>query len=192
MPDYFKKYKQSKYVLLSLIKDNFAKSCSFETADNCNLKYEQIDVLCNNINVYYHDYDSLALLTWDVLGIKNPVITDYQIRELEKQIRNEKYFSSINYYKIYLKNYLLISKYVLKYYTYDMNVRRANELGITYRNSDIENEHLMLCDHYDSKIGIKVWKFLGIDRPDIPKSAVVEKSEGAKKKLLELENIQIN
>lgn len=191
MPDYFKKYKQSKYVLLSLIKDNYMKSCSIETADKCNLAYEQIDALNNNINVYYHDYDSLALLTWNALKIKNPIITDYQIREMEKQIRTEKYFNSTNYYKIYLKNYLLISKYVLEYYTYDMSVRRANEFGIRYRESDIENNRLLFCDHYDSKIGIKIWNFLGIDRAEIPKSAIVEKSEDIKEKLLKLENIEI-
>ena len=192
MQNYLKKYKQSKLVLLSLIKDNYVRNCSIEMANNLNLTYVENDISNNSINIYYHNYDLLALLSWDALEIDSPIITDYQTKEIEKNIKNEKYSKLNNYYKLYLKNYLIISKYVLEYYTYEMNIRRAQETSITYRDSDIENEHITFCDHYDSKVGIKVWDFLNIDRADIPRSAIIAKGEAVKEKLLELENIKID
>ena len=91
-----------------------------------------------------------------------------------------------------MKIYLLISKYVLEYYTYTENLNRATEAGIKYRDIDVEDGRLVLCDNWDQTgAGAKAFKILEINRNEVPVSAIYVKRDNAKEKLKELENIKI-
>jgi len=188
----FKKYKQSKITLLYLIKENYGRYCSIEHLEKLDLNYESTDIQDNVIKIYIQDYEATTLLSWNILNINKTVLTDLDLRKIEKRLKEEKYDSQKDYYKEYLKICLLIGKYILEYYMYDLSKSRVDETDIRYRKEDIQNNKVSLCTHFDLKAGIKAWKLLELNRDDIPKSAIEAKRENIKKKLMELDNIDIS
>ena len=193
MDNYFEKYKQAKLTLIELIKSNYCKYYLIENAIDSKLIYEEKDIIGKDkIDVYFHNYEPLATMTWNSLGIENSMITAYDLRNKEKEINQEQEIPNINYQTKYLKIYLLISKYVLEYYTYTENLNRATEAGIKYRDIDVEDGRLVLCDNWDQTgAGAKAFKILEINRNEVPVSAIYVKRDKAKEKLKKLENIKI-
>lgn len=182
MESYFKKYKESRILLLSIIE-------KYETEERLNNKEDVSKI--NEFNLKNIKNKENKEFICNTLNIKNDILTKDDAYNIIKSIKTE-HQKNIDYQKEYYKILLGYISIVKELYFWKMTPEIREKYGMypEYIESDIDKDgNLLTYYNFNEPLGDKVWEVLDINKNinHIPKSMLDEKENNIINKLNELE-----
>lgn len=176
MINYFNEYKEAKISLCRMVNQFLTCYINIESAKQLNINIENEYFIINNyIEVCAHGNSIEGHKAWKLLGLTRDFISHEEILNLENIIHYEKKTSDIDYYERYSNIVILLIDLVTKYYSKELSIEDANKIKLKYNaNSDILNNHIVICDNLYESAGESVWSLLNIKENCIPITSFFE------------------
>ncbi len=190
--DYFEKYKEAKMCLYQMIGQFDYYYLKLNDANYFGVHYNEEEIKNDgSIIVCFHDYDSDALRTWELLELKKPIITYEYLWNKRMNLRLEKR-KDIDYYDKYINMGILISDLVLKNYSNTMPKENAERLFLKYDSDLDEDDNIVTtCHHKFESAGESAWRFLEIEDPIVGRSIVENIRNDFRDKLMNKEKAKV-
>lgn len=173
---------KTKVALSYIVKQYYSFEISEEFANKYKLEYTPEDMNANNdikcyCNRFYKDGEEI----WKILRIDKPIIMEHELWLYQSHARNE-FLSALrgNSRELtqteeveLLKNKLLITTLVLKYYSKEITQEEAKKSGISYSIGDININGKIDCCINTNDDSIKyMWAILKIDNKIVLRSDI--------------------
>ena len=176
MKNYFNEYKKAKISLCRMVNQFLTCYMNIENAKKLNLNIDNEYFVINNyVEVCTHGNSFDGHKAWEILGLTREFISHEEIFNLENIIYYEKETSNIDYYAKYSNIVILLIDLVTKYYSKELSIEEANKIKLKYNaNSDILNNHIVICDNLYESAGKSVWALLNIKEERVPITRFLE------------------
>ena len=137
----------------------------------CYLDLDDYAIKISENNHIFHNYDTLGIKAYELLELKEDIISTDELWDYRLNIKNEEYKDNIDYYKKYLEMIIVIIDMVKNYYHYDISIEEAKKIEIEYDDIDELDGIVSACHHIFESAGEKVWNLLEFDKPYIAESS---------------------
>ena len=173
---------KTKVALSYIVKQYYSFEISEEFANKYKLEYTPEDMNENkDIKCYFNRFDKECEEIWKILRIDKPIIMEHELWLYQSHARNE-FLSALrgNSRELtqteeveLLKNKLLITTLVLKYYSKEITQEEAKKSGISYSIGDININGKIDCCINTNDDSIKyMWAILKIDNKIVLRSDI--------------------
>lgn len=164
---------KTKVALSYIIKQYYTYEITQEDAKLYGLEYTFEDISQNNnVKCYFNRFDTECEEIWKILEIDKPIITEHELWLYQSNIRNEfldalrgnsRDLTQEESIEL-LKNKLLITTLVLKYYSKEMTQDELKKSQISYSLGDVNINGKVDCCYCSNEDAIKyMWAILKLD-----------------------------
>ncbi len=195
MYNYFNEYIFSKIVIAFIMRNNYSFDIPIEDIKNYDIDYNENDINDDSISCCFHQFQPEGEYIWNILNIKNPIITKHASEDILFNIRFEQEDIEKNYYRDFIKMSLIvinmIEKNFISYFSEKEieHIENVRKIKINYdEDIDLIDENIKICFHDYMKMGELSWILLDFDEDFIPYSELLKKKKELMDNLIEYDN----